>query len=156
MYTFLILFSEEKYEPKYLIPFCITLFIALIVMVIAASLIFKQKRLSRNDSSISPISSESQVNNHTLSSKNENANNWQKYVNQLQISEEDLSQRNDITINDEACSTVPCNPFIEKSYKNLSFECINQVTSLPYKNNLHKDLNVMACKDCLPERGVVV
>lgn len=127
-------------------------------MIIVAVLIFKQKRLSRNDSSISPISPEAQENNHTNNHNNENANNWQKYVNQLQTSEENLSQRNDITINDEACSTstIPCNPFIEKSFKNLSVESINQVTTLPFKNNLYKDVNVKACKDCLPEQVEVV
>ncbi|KAG8193356.1 hypothetical protein JTE90_022984 [Oedothorax gibbosus] len=143
-------------ESKYLIPFCITLLIALIVLLIIGVLLYKQKKLSRNDSSTSPISEEKHGNNRAYIPKEDNKDNWNKYYNNVRPTEEDLSHKNEMIINDEPCTSIPCNPFIEKSYKNLSLERVNQASSLPYKNNLHKEMNVMNFKDCFPEQGVVV
>lgn len=143
-------------DSKYLTSFCITLFIALIVLIIAGVLIFKQRRLFRFDSCVSTISEENRENNHANVPKGENANNWNRYYNNVGPAEEDISLKNEMITNDEPCLTIPFNPFVEKSCKNLSYESVNQGSALPYKNNLHKELNVMAFKDCFQELEIIV
>ncbi|GFY47572.1 protein serrate [Trichonephila inaurata madagascariensis] len=145
--------SSAVDQQKYLVPFVVSLSIAMIVAVAALTILFKERcHQLRNFCSFSH-SEESTEDEHPSSVNNQNADNWKRYLNKLHTSASSETLNESISKTDSSFHQVP-----EKMYKTLPPETKkNKNIPLPFKNNLHKsDLSFIQGKECYPENELIV
>ncbi|GFX66644.1 delta-like protein [Trichonephila clavipes] len=145
--------SSAVDQQKYLVPFVVSLSIAMIVAVAALTILFKERcHQLRNFCSFSHPE-ENREDEHPSSVNNQNADNWKRYLNKLHTSASSETLNESISKTDSTFHQVP-----EKMYKTLPPETKkNKNIPLPFKNNLHKsDLSFIQGKECYPENELIV